>query len=223
MASCATKPQAASSLPPGSRRRCSRACGWPRSITRCASRPPSLGAYDLALRAMPGVLSLDADGNARALELLERALERDPGPSARDRAGRLGACSACGLSFHLRRRRQERARSLELAHKARTLRDDATVLAVLGNALTLLNEFDAADLVIRKALADRRRIGLGLEPQRMDRRLPGRSGIRHRALQDRARPRAARSARLQQHGRDRLRAISTPANMPRRRAGRSGR
>jgi tetratricopeptide (TPR) repeat protein len=48
---------------------------------------------------------------------------------------------------------QERARSLELAHRARALCNDATVLAVLGNALTLLREFDAADLVTRKALA----------------------------------------------------------------------
>ena len=38
-------------------------------------------------------------------------------------------------------------------HKARTLCNDATVLAILGNALSLLNEFDAADLVTRKALA----------------------------------------------------------------------
>jgi hypothetical protein len=47
---------------------------------------------------------------------------------------------------------QERARSIELAQKARALSGDATVLAVLGNALTLLNELDTADLVIRKAL-----------------------------------------------------------------------
>jgi tetratricopeptide (TPR) repeat protein len=48
---------------------------------------------------------------------------------------------------------QERARSIELAYRARALSGDATVLAVLGNALTLLNELDSADLVIRKALA----------------------------------------------------------------------
>jgi len=45
-----------------------------------ALRKPTacLGAYDLALRAMPGVLALDANGNGRALELLDRALEMDP-------------------------------------------------------------------------------------------------------------------------------------------------
>ena len=111
----------------------------------------SLGAYDLALRAMPGVLSLDANGNARALELLDRALQMDPDhPLA----------TALAAWAHVQRvvyhftsaPTQERARSLELVHKARTLRNDATVLAILGNALSLLNAFDAADLGTRKAL-----------------------------------------------------------------------
>ena len=119
-----------------------------------ALRKPAacLGAYDLALRAMPGVLSLDANGNARALELLDRALEMEPDhPLA----------TALAAWAHVQRvvyhftsaALQERARSLELVHKARTLCSDTTVLAILGNALSLLNEFDSADLVIRKALA----------------------------------------------------------------------
>ena len=119
-----------------------------------ALRKPAagLGAYDLALRAMPGVLSLDANGNARALELLDRALDMEPDhPLA----------TALAAWAHVQRvvyhftsaALQERARSLELVHKARTLCSDTTVLAILGNALSLLNEFDSADLVIRKALA----------------------------------------------------------------------
>ena len=47
----------------------------------------------------------------------------------------------------------ERARSIELARKARRWASDATVLAVLGNALTLLDDLDGADQIIRKALA----------------------------------------------------------------------
>jgi AraC-like DNA-binding protein/tetratricopeptide (TPR) repeat protein len=119
-----------------------------------ALRKPAecLGAYDLALRAMPGVLSLDASGNGRALELLHRALEMDPEHTL---------ATALAAWAHVQRvvyhfttaPAQERARSLELVHKARSLRNDATVLAILGNALSLLNEFDAADLVTRKALA----------------------------------------------------------------------
>ncbi len=72
-------------------------------IERAWDRPESeLGPHDLALRAMPGVLSLDAEGNARAL---------------------------------------------------RSLSGDATALAVLGNALTLLDELDSAALAVHQALA----------------------------------------------------------------------
>jgi AraC-like DNA-binding protein len=111
-----------------------------------------LSAHDLSLRAMPGVLSLDAQGNARALELLERAMDQDPDHAL---ATALAAWAHVQrVVYHFTAAAQEqRARSIELAHKARTLSGDATVLAVLGNALTLLNELDSADLVIRKALA----------------------------------------------------------------------
>jgi AraC-like DNA-binding protein/tetratricopeptide (TPR) repeat protein len=122
-------------------------------IDRALRKPgDDLSAYDLALRAMPGVLSLDAHGNARALELIERAMEQDP---------RHALATALGAWAHGQRTvyhftstpQKDRARSIELVQKARTLSGDATVLAVLGNALTLLNELDTADFIIRKALA----------------------------------------------------------------------
>jgi AraC-like DNA-binding protein/Tfp pilus assembly protein PilF len=122
-------------------------------IDRALRKPATcLNAHDLALRAMPGVLSLDADGNARALELLERAMDQDPNHPL---AVALAAWAHVQrVVYHFTHAPlEERARGLELAHKARALGGDATVLAVLGNALTLLNEFDTADLVIRKALA----------------------------------------------------------------------
>lgn len=111
-----------------------------------------LGAHDLALRAMPGVLSLDASGNARALEMLDRAMEEDPNqPLALALAAWAHVQRA--VYYFTDAPQQERARSLELTRRARALGGDATVLAILGNALSLLNEFDAADLVTRKALA----------------------------------------------------------------------
>jgi AraC-like DNA-binding protein/TolB-like protein len=122
-------------------------------IDRALRKPiTSLGAQDLALRAMPGVLSLDAIGNARALELLERAMDQDPNHPL---ATALAAWAHVQrVVYHFTHApQQERARSLELAHRARGLGGDATVLAILGNALSLLNEFDTADLVTRKALA----------------------------------------------------------------------
>jgi AraC-like DNA-binding protein/tetratricopeptide (TPR) repeat protein len=56
-----------------------RPCMLLAEIDRATRKPDSdLSPHDLTLRAMPGVLSLDAEGNARALELLERATDRDP-------------------------------------------------------------------------------------------------------------------------------------------------
>jgi len=122
-------------------------------IDRALRKPAaSLGAQDLALRAMPGVLSLDACGNARALEMLDRAMEEDPNqPLATALAAWAHVQRAVYHFTHAPQ--QERARSLELTYRARALGGDATVLAILGNALSLLREFDAADLVTRKALA----------------------------------------------------------------------
>jgi AraC-like DNA-binding protein/Tfp pilus assembly protein PilF len=122
-------------------------------IERARTTPDTaLGPHDLALRAMPGVLSLDAQGNARALELLERALDLDPDfPLAVAMAAwAYGQRTVYHLTSEPAR---EEARGLELARKACSLSGDATMLAILGNALTLLNELDSAALVIGKALA----------------------------------------------------------------------
>jgi tetratricopeptide (TPR) repeat protein len=113
-----------------------------------------LSSHDLALRALPGVLSLDAEGNARALDLLERARERDP---ANALATALAAWAhGQRLVYHLTENpNQERARGLDLAREAQAqaLAGDATVLAILGNALTLLQDLETADLAIRMALS----------------------------------------------------------------------
>ena len=122
-------------------------------IDRALQTPGTdLGAHELALRAMPGVLALDAEGNDRALELLARAMDLDPGHAL---ATALAAWAHVQrIVYHFSSEpRADRLRSLELARKAGTLGGDATVLAVLGNALTLLDELDAADAIIGKALA----------------------------------------------------------------------
>jgi len=102
-----------------------------------------LSAQDLALRAMPGVLSLDAEGNARALHLLNDAMDRDPRPCAFGRARRVGAWTARRVSFYV-----EPGRSAVLAQKALALRADPTVLAIVGNALAMQL---APNSVIRRA------------------------------------------------------------------------
>src|SRR5882757_831932 len=119
-----------------------------------AQRKPDidLTPQDLALRAMPHVLSLDADGNARATDFLERAMNRDPDHAL---ATALAAWAyGQRVVYHFTATpAEDRARSAELARKAQNLAGDATVLAVLGNALTFLHDLDAAEQVIRKALS----------------------------------------------------------------------
>jgi AraC-like DNA-binding protein/tetratricopeptide (TPR) repeat protein len=122
-------------------------------IERVQHKPESeLAPHELALRALPGVLSLDAEGNSRALDLLERAIDRNPDNAL---AAALAAWAHVQrVVYHFTSApQQERERSIELARKARALPGDATVLAVLGSALTLLDDLDAADLVIRRALS----------------------------------------------------------------------
>ncbi len=122
-------------------------------IDRAGRKPPTdLSPHDMALRAMPWVLSLNAEGNAHALDLLERAMERDPDNAL---ATALAAWAySQRLVYHFTATpNEDRARSAELARKAQTLGGDATVLAVLGNAFTFLHDLEAAELMIRKALS----------------------------------------------------------------------
>ena len=103
----------------------------------------------MALRAMPYVLSLNAEGNAHALDLLERAMQHDP-DNALATALAAWAYSQRVVYHFAATPNEDRARGIELARKAQTLGGDATVLAVLGNALTFLHDLDAAELMIRK-------------------------------------------------------------------------
>ena len=122
-------------------------------IERARLKPDAeLSAHDLTLRAMPHVLSIDAEGNARALDLLERARDRDPDNAL---ATSLAAWAyAQRIIYHFSPTPlEDRARSVEFARRALTLGGDATALALLGNALTSLHDLETADLVIRKALA----------------------------------------------------------------------
>src|SRR5260370_42434530 len=103
---------------------------------------------------MPYVLSLDADGNAHALDLLERAMERDPDHALSTALAAWAYGQRIVYHFAVTPER-DRARSAELARKAQNLAGDATGLAVLGNALPFLHDLDAAAQVIRKALSIR--------------------------------------------------------------------
>jgi AraC-like DNA-binding protein/tetratricopeptide (TPR) repeat protein len=111
-----------------------------------------LDAQDLALRAMPCVLALDAEGNARALDLLNAAMDRDPEHALS--AALAAWAHGQRVVYHFTSTpADERARSAELARRALALRGDPGVLTIVGAALTLLHDIDAAEMVIGKALA----------------------------------------------------------------------
>jgi tetratricopeptide (TPR) repeat protein len=122
-------------------------------VDRAKSKPDTdLTAYDLTMRALPSVLALDAEGNARALDLLERAIDRDPNHAL---AIALAAWARVQrVVYHFTESpAEERVQAAALAQRALTLPGDATMLAVLGSALTSLHELETADAVIRRALA----------------------------------------------------------------------
>jgi tetratricopeptide (TPR) repeat protein len=122
-------------------------------IDRARQKPDTdLSVHDLTLRAMPGVLSHSGDGNKHALELLERAIDRDP-----DYALAIALASwahAQRVICHFTDSpAEDLALSAALARKAQALTTDATVLAILGNTLTLIHDLGTAGHVVRKALA----------------------------------------------------------------------
>jgi AraC-like DNA-binding protein/tetratricopeptide (TPR) repeat protein len=122
-------------------------------IEHALRKPGSeLSPHDLALRAMPGVLSLSEDGNAQAVDLLDQAMDAD---SSHALAVALAAWAHLQrVVYHFTDAPQtQRARGIELTQRALALPGDASTLAVLGNALTLLGEQDAAAHVIARALS----------------------------------------------------------------------
>jgi len=110
-----------------------------------------LTAQDLALRAMPGVLSLDEAGNACAIELLSRAMDRDPADPLPVALAAWAHAQRVVYYFGSDPPR-DRAQSAEYARRALALRADPRVLAIAGTAMSLLDD-ESAGRVIAKALA----------------------------------------------------------------------
>jgi adenylate cyclase len=107
-------------------------------------RPDSLDVYDLVMRALPEVWSLNKDANARAMGLLEQALQLDSSyPMA---LALLAWCRGQRAVYNWSTTIEEdRYEALRLAETASVLAaDDPFVLTVLGAALTITKEFTAA-------------------------------------------------------------------------------
>lgn len=116
-------------------------------------RPESLSAYDIVMRALPFVWSFDIESNAAACQMLEEALALDPTyPLA------LSLSSWCSgqriiynWSTDIEKDRQDALEKAQAAAKLAS--DDPFVLTVLGATLTITREFEAALLLLSKALA----------------------------------------------------------------------
>lgn len=116
-------------------------------------RPESLDAYDLVMRALPLVWSLERENNREATKLLEEALRLDPYYSL---ALSLAAwCCGQRVVYNWSEDpAQERQDALRQAQAAAALAsDDPFTLTVLGAALTITREYRRAGAILERALA----------------------------------------------------------------------
>jgi adenylate cyclase len=116
-------------------------------------RPGSLDAYDLVMRALPYVWSLERDANLKATQILQDALHLDPTyPTALSLAA--WCCGQRVLYNWSDDTALEKQETLRLAQQAAALSsNDAFVLAVLGAALSITLEFRKAEALLERALA----------------------------------------------------------------------
>jgi adenylate cyclase len=118
---------------------------------RSVQRPTDdLTAYDLFLQARVALYSVTREGNRRALELAERALERDPNYGSALAVATRCHCNiyACGWTNDLEATRKE---GIELARRAlRVAGDDPFIHANAAISLALFGE----DIAMTIALVD---------------------------------------------------------------------
>jgi adenylate cyclase len=116
-------------------------------------RPQDLGCYDYTMRAMPYVWALEKDGVSQALDLLEKALQIDPGyPLALSLAGWCHAQR--GVYNWTDDIAGEQAMARALAERAANLSsDDPLILAVLGAVHTFVRNHGTARVLLERALS----------------------------------------------------------------------
>jgi adenylate cyclase len=123
-------------------------------IRRSGNRPTNdLTAYDLYLRALPHVFSQDQDGYALALDLLGRAIERDPLYGSA-----LAHAAYCHVGLYDNGWTDDcethRRKSVDLARRSlRIGPDDPDVLAITAFVLGRFEDIDAAVGLIDRCLA----------------------------------------------------------------------
>ncbi|MFW5832819.1 MAG: adenylate/guanylate cyclase domain-containing protein [Pseudomonadota bacterium] len=115
-------------------------------------RPQELGAYDYAMRAMPSVWVLEKEQAARALELLDAALELDPDyPLARALAAWCWAQRA--VYNWVDDIDDAKSRAVRLAEQAAgDAADDPLILAILGAVHTFARHYGTARVLLDRAV-----------------------------------------------------------------------
>ncbi len=116
-------------------------------------RPQDLGAYDYAMRAMRHVWMLEKDEATKALELLDKALEIDPGYPL---ALALAAWCHAQRSVYNWVEDIETAKAKALTHAERAAdlsADDPLILTVLGTVHTFARHYGAARVMLERAVA----------------------------------------------------------------------
>jgi adenylate cyclase len=116
-------------------------------------RPESLDAYDYVMQAMPHVWALQRADNAKAMMLLEAAIERDPNyPMA---LALMAWCHAQQVTYIWTTDFQASIETaLRLARQAADISaDDPLVLTVLSITQTFAHRYDIATSLIERALA----------------------------------------------------------------------
>jgi len=115
-------------------------------------RPEELGAWELTIRALPGVLSYDAISESHALELLERAIDIAPqDPLPKSLAAWCRAVRSC-LHFSDDPQAERDAAQALAARAALQNRGDALTETALAASYTLTKDFSAARLHVDRAL-----------------------------------------------------------------------
>jgi adenylate cyclase len=116
-------------------------------------RPQDLGAYDYTMRAIRHVWMLEKDEAMKALDLLEKALEIDPGyPLALALAGWCHAQRSVYTWVEDIEAAKEKA--LAYAERAADLSaDDPLILTVLGTVHTFARNYGTARVMLERALA----------------------------------------------------------------------
>ena len=116
-------------------------------------RPQDMGAYDYTMRAMRHVWMLEKDETAKALELLEKALDLDPDyPLA---LALLGWCWAQHSVYNwVGDVEAAQKKALGLGERAAELSsDDPLILTVLGTVHTFARNYGAARVMLERAVA----------------------------------------------------------------------